>query len=79
MSRDFSPAHLKQLELLRWSHVDSKVLTTCFSIVSGYSSVEELVMQCDTPGEHLLQPSPHAVHVAPVHLVGIIFFEWIAR
>ena len=54
MSMDFSPAHLKKLELLRWSNVDSRVLRTCFSIVNGYSSVEELVVQCETPGKHLL-------------------------
>ena len=54
MSRDLSAAHLRRLKLTGWSHVDSEELRTCFSIVSRYSSVEELEVSCDTPGEHCL-------------------------
>ncbi len=54
MSADLSARHLRRLELQRWSGVDSEVLKTCFSIVSSYSSLEELEVECDTPGEHSL-------------------------
>ena len=51
---DLSADHLIRVELY-WSWGDdSEVLRTCLSIVSGYSSVEELEVQCDTPGEHSL-------------------------
>ena len=54
MSRDLSAAHLRRLKLEGWDDVESEVLKTCFSIVSRYSSVEELEVQCDKPGEHSL-------------------------
>ena len=54
MFKDVSPAHLRRLKLLRWSDVDSEVLRTCFSIVNKYSSLEELLVQCNTPGEYSL-------------------------
>ena len=50
---DPSADHLRQVELY-WFPGNSEVLRTCLSIVSRYSSVEELVVQCDTPGEHSL-------------------------
>ena len=51
---DLSAAHLRRVELKEWSDVDSEVLRACFSIVSRYSSVEDLEVDCDTPGEHSL-------------------------
>ena len=65
---DISAAHLRRLEL-RWTNGgDSEVLRTCLSIVSSYSSLEELNVWCDTPGEHSLVPeSSHAVHVVLIH------------
>ena len=55
---DLSADHLRRVELF-WSHWfcdsdDSEVLRTCLSIVSGYSSVEDLNVRCGTPGEHSL-------------------------
>ena len=51
---DLSADHLRRVQLY-WSHDDdSEVLRTCLSIVSGYSSVEDLKVVCDTPGEHSL-------------------------
>ena len=55
---DLSADHLRRVELC-WFHWfcdsdDSEVLRTCLSIVSGYSSVEDLKVCCDTPGEHSL-------------------------
>ena len=51
---DLSADYLRRVELY-WSHRgDSEVLRTCLSIVSGYSSVEDLKVGCDTPGEHSL-------------------------
>ena len=50
---DLSADRLRRVELY-WVHGDSEVLKTCLSIVSGYSSVEDLKVQCDTPGEHSL-------------------------
>ena len=78
MSADLSARHLRRLKLQEWSGVDSEVLKTCFSIVSRYSSLEELQVWCDTPGEHsLVAESPcSACCCTPV---GIIVFEWLAR
>ena len=51
---DLSADHLSRVALY-WSHGgDSEVLRTCLSIVSGYSSVEDLKVRCNTPGEHSL-------------------------
>ena len=52
---DISAAHVRRLELW-WMFLggDSEVLRTCLSIVSSYSSLEELDVCCDTPGEHSL-------------------------
>ena len=54
---DLSADHLRRVELC-WSHDDEwmldEALRTCLSIVSGYSSVEDLEVRCDTPGEHSL-------------------------
>ncbi len=69
MSVDISAAHVRRLEL-EWSydHGDSKVLRTCLSIVSSYSSLEQLNVWCDTPGEHsLVAESSHAVHAVLIH------------
>ena len=51
---DLSAAHLRRVELYWLDGGDSEVLRTCLSIVSRYSSVEELEVVCDTPGEHSL-------------------------
>ena len=51
---DLNAAHLRRLKLKGRSYVDNEVLRTCFSIVSRYSSVEELEVSCNTPGEHSL-------------------------
>ena len=65
---DISAAHLRRLKL-RWIiGGDSEVLRTCLSIVSSYSSLEELNVWCDAPGEHsLVAESSHAVHVVLIH------------
>ena len=51
---DLSADHLRRVELCWFPGGDSEVLRTCLSIVSGYSSVEDLKVCCDTPGEHSL-------------------------
>ena len=51
---DLSAAHLRRVELYWFRRGDNEVLRTCLSIVSGYSSVEDLKVSCDTPGEHSL-------------------------
>ena len=51
---DLSAAHLRRVELYWLYRGDSDVLRTCLSIVSGYSSVEDLEVRCDTPGEQSL-------------------------
>ena len=51
MSGDLSAAHLRRLQ---YGGNDGEVLRTCLSIVKGYSTVEELDVYCDTPGEHSL-------------------------
>ena len=51
---DFSADHLRRVELYWLLGGDSEVLRICLSIVSGYSSVEDLKVCCDTPGEHSL-------------------------
>ena len=51
---DLSADHLRRVELY-WSYGgDGEVLRTCLSIVSGYSSVEDLEVRCNTPGENSL-------------------------
>ena len=52
---DLGADHLRRVQLC-WldGGGDSEVLRTCLSIVSGYSSVEDLQIRCDTPGEHSL-------------------------
>ena len=56
---DLSADHLRRVELYWFGGGDSEVLRTCLSIVSGYSSVEELEVHCDTPSEHsLIAESP---------------------
>ena len=54
MSRAVSTAYVRQLRLKSVHGGDSEVLRTCFSIVSKYSSLEELDVLCNTPGEHSL-------------------------
>ena len=50
---DLSADHLRRVELCWLYGADNEVLRTCLSIVSRYSSVEELEVVCsDTPGEH---------------------------
>ena len=51
---DLSADHLRRVQLYWFDGGDSEVLRTCLSIVSGYSSVEDLKVVCDTPGEHSL-------------------------
>ena len=75
---DLSADHLRRVGLYWLDGGDSEVLRTCLSIVSGYSSVEDLKVRCNTPGEHSLVAESHAVHVAPLHKVDIIFLEWLA-
>ena len=48
---DLSAAHLRRLELQGLD--DTEVLRTCLSILSRCSSLEELDLRCDTPGEPL--------------------------
>ena len=75
VSADLSACHLRRLELLRWSDVDSEVLKTCFSIVSSYSSLEELQVHCYTPGEHSLVAESPCSACCSFTPVGIILFE----
>ena len=51
---DLSADHLSRVALYWLDGGDSEVLRTCLSIMSGYSSVEELEVWCGTPGEHSL-------------------------
>ena len=51
---DLSAAHLRRVKLKLVMGGNSEVLRTCLSIVSTYTSVEDLEVQCDTPGEHSL-------------------------
>ena len=51
---DLSADHLRRVALYWFPSDDSEVLRTCLSIVSGYSSVEDLKVRCGTPGEHSL-------------------------
>ena len=51
---DLSADHLRRVKL-HWARSDDgEGLRTCLSIVSRYSSVEDLEVHCDTPGEHSL-------------------------
>ena len=80
MSVDLSAAHLRRLEL-EWLFVggDSEVLRTCLSIVGKCSSLEELKVACDTPGEHsLVAESPCSACCSSTPM-DIIIFEWLAR
>ena len=67
-----SAAHLRRLEL--WWNVggDSEVLRTCLSIVSRCSSLEELEVDCDTPGEHSLVAESPCSACCSCTPVGII-------
>ena len=78
MSADLSTCHLRRLKLLGWSDVDSEVLKTCFSIVISYSSLEELEVRCDTPGEHSLVAESPCSACCSFTPVGIIF-KWLVR
>ena len=51
---DLSADHLRRVQLKWLQHDADRVLRTCLSIVSGYSSVEDLQVYCNTPGEHSL-------------------------
>ena len=76
---DISAAHVRRLELWWTFDGDSEVLRTCLSIVSSYSSLEELEVGCNTPGEHsLVAESPCSAYCCFTP-VGIIVFEWLAR
>ena len=79
VSRDVSTAHLRQLKLQRWNDVDSEVLRTCFSIVSRYSSLEELLVQCNTPGEHSLAAEFPCNAFCSFTSGRHYLFEWLAR
>ena len=77
MSVDLSAAHLRRLEL-QWLLVDadSEALRTSLSIVSRCSTLEDLKVCCDTPGEHsLVAKSPCSAYCsfAPVG----IMHEWL--
>ena len=64
---DLNAAHLRRVEL-RWSlGGDSEVLRTCLSIVSSYSSLEELDMCCGTPGEYSLVAESPCSACSPLH------------
>ena len=80
MSVDLSAAHLRRLEL-KWigSVGDTEVLKTCLSIVSRCSSLEELEVCCDTPGEHSVVTQSPCSACCSFTPVGIILFEWLAR
>ena len=80
MSVDLSAAHLRRLEL-EWLFVvgDSEVLRTCLSIVSRCSSLEELKVHCDTPGEHSVVAESPCSACCSFTPVGIIIFEWLER
>ena len=73
-----SAAHLRRLEL--WWNVggDTEVLRTCLSIVSRCSSLEELEVGCETPGEHSLVAESPCSACCPSTPVGIIVLEWLA-
>ena len=73
---DLSAAHLRRLEL-EWTygHGDSEVLKTCLSIVSRCSSLEELDVRCDTPGEHSPVTESPCSACCSFTPVGIILFE----
>ena len=78
MSVELSAAHLRRLEL-EWTYGivdgDSEVLRTCLSIVSRCSSLEELKVSCDTPGEHSLVAESPCSACCSFTPVGIILFE----
>ncbi len=77
MSIDLSAAHLRRLEL-RWTNGDgSEVLRTCLSIVSRCSSLEELAVLCNTPGEHSLVAESPCSACCSFTPVSIILFEWL--
>ena len=78
MSVDLSAAHLRRLEL-GWMYDDTEVLKTCLSIVSKCSSLEELDVRCDTPGEHSLVAESPCSGCCSFTPVSIILFEWLAR
>ena len=76
MSVHLSAAHLRRFEL-EWTYVgDSEVLRTCLSIVSRCSSLEELEVWCDTPGEHSLVAESPCNACCSSTPMGIIIFEW---
>ena len=76
---DISAAHVRRLEL-RWTFDgDSEVLRTCLSIVSRCSSLEELDVRCNTPGEHSLVAESPCSACCSFTPVSIIIFEWLAR
>ena len=75
---DLSAAHLRRLEL-KWMYGDTEVLKTCLSIVSRCSSLEELEVHCDTPGEHSLVAESPCSACCSFTPVGIILFEWLAQ
>ena len=78
MSVDLSAAHLRRLEL-EWTYGgDSEVLRTCLSIVSKCSSLEELDVNCDTPGERSVVAESPCSACCSFTPVGIILFEWLA-
>ena len=80
---DLSAAHLRRLELGWNIGDDTEVLKTCLSIVSRCSSLEQLEVDCDTPGEHsLVAESPCsaccsftlvAITVCALTLWGLMF------
>ena len=74
---DLSAAHLRRHELW-WMYGDTEVLKTCLSIVSKCSSLEELKVRCDTPGEHSLVAESPCSACCSFTPVGIILFEWLA-
>ena len=79
MSADLSARHLRRLELLGWSVIDSEVLKICFSIVSRYSSLEELEVDCDTPGEQsLVAESPYSAccSFTPVGIMLVSYYTY---
>ena len=72
MSRVLSAAHLRRLELKWWQGGTTEVLRKCFSIAIRYSSLEEVEVLCDTPGEHCVVADSPCSACCPFTLVGIM-------
>ena len=74
MSRVLSAAHLRRLKLMwEFGDGDTEELRKCFSIAIRYSSLEEVEVHCDTPGEHSVVAESPCNACCPFTLVGITY------